>query len=285
MTAALPEAPYLDYRVRWRAGASRPGKHPARNRGDGGDFLGHRPFWQLPDARRIDIRRTIIDPSGEVMVRQTEQRSSITLVLAADVSRSMQPETLRGNLLAIGQLAEAASRSTARAGDLFGFLAFDEHVREDLAQPPALGRAGGRETVAALGRSRPDGVGAGGLAELTAHLPSRRCLVLLVSDFLMPFAELEHALASLERHDLAPVVLHLDHAPALPRAGLMRLRDVETGRARLLLMRPSLHRRWHDAEMRRRDTLDRLFMRYGRAAFHVHGRLDMAALSEHLMDG
>ncbi len=279
------DAPYLDYHVRWRAGAARPGRHAARHAGSGGDFRAYRPFWQLPDAHRIDIRRSITDPFGQVMVRQTEQRSSINVVLAADVSRSMRPSADRSSLGAVARLADAAARSALRAGDGFGVLAFDRAVRDDASLAPTASRSAAREAVVRLRRLLPMGRGAEGIAQLAARLPARRCLVLLASDFLMPIGLLEAALVSLAKHDVAPVVLDGDLTRALPRRGLLRLRDAETGRTRLMLMRPSLHRHWCEAESARRRTLDLLFRRHGRAAFHAGHALDISALSEHLAGG
>ena len=295
MSAAQHDVAYLDYRVAWRAGQSRPGKHAARQVGAGGDFRGCLPFWRLPDARRIDIRRTIADPFGQVMVRQTEQRSSITVVLAADVSRSMRPAPGRSCLEDIATLAQAAARSALRAGDAFGVLAFDRVVRTDLSLAPTRARSAAQANAAALRRLRPTAGGAEGIEALALRLPPTRCLVLLASDFLMPLDQVSRAMAALARHDVAPVVLSVDNAATqpqtslpqagLPQAGLVRLQDAETGRTRLLLVRPGLRRRWLQAEDSRRRSLDALFASFGRTAFHARGPIDIAALSEHLVGG
>ena len=276
------EATYLDYRVRWRDGAARPGRHAMRQSGNDGEFRGYRPFWQCPDARQIDVRRSALDPSGEVMVRQTGQRSSINLVLAVDVSRSMQPAPDRPALAWVAALADAASRSALRAGDAFGLACFDTGVRDDICLPPTRRRTAIGEAVARLRGLRPNGMGAQGMALLAEHLPMRRSLVLLVSDFLMPLALIEQSLSALARHDVAPVVLAQDTPRSAPRAGLLRLRDAESGHTRLMLMRPALHRRWCESEAERRQALDLLFLRCGRPAFYAEGSLDVQALSLHL---
>ncbi len=272
MTAEAAE--FLDYRVRWRAGESRPGKHAASNAGIGGDFRAVRPFWQVPDAQRIDIRRSLMDPAGTIMVRQTDQRSSITLVLAVDVSRSMAPA-------GVAPLAEAAARSAARAGDAFGLICFDESVRGDIGVRGTRQRAVAAAAGAALSAFEPVGRSAEGLRDVAAHLPAKRCLVLLVSDFLMPLATIDAALGALARHAVTPVVVA--RVPAdIPALGLCRMRDAETGRTRLLLMRPALRRRWQAAAAARRGALDKLFARHGRSPFRTECQVDIAALSRHL---
>jgi uncharacterized protein (DUF58 family) len=274
---------YLEYRVAWRAGEPRPGKHASRQAGRDGDFRGYRPFWQLPDAQRIDVRRSIMDPFGGVVVRQMEQRSAVTLVLALDVSASMAPARERAHIGSMVALLEAAARSALRAGDAIGVLAFDEGVRDNLSAAPSRQRAALRDVAASLRRFSPVGRTAAGIADLANRLPQARCLVLLVSDFLMPDAVLEAALVSLSRHDVAAVVMGDDAAPAMPRIGLVRMRDAETGARRLVLMRPGLHRRARAAALARRDALDRVFATHGRAAFHAGHSIDIAALSQHLV--
>jgi len=280
MTAEEPA--WLDYRIRGRPGAARPGKHPARDPGQGGDFRAYRPFWQLPDAQRIDVRRSITDPAGDVLVRQTQQRSSLTLIIAADISRSMAPTPARSGLAATARLIEAAARSAARAGDAFGLLAFDNHIREDLSLPPTRRRMAGQQAAAALRAHCPTGRGADGMLHLPARLPAQRCLVLLVSDFLLPPAMLETALASLTRHDVVPIILTAEAEGQLPPFGLVRMADAETGRTRLLLMRPALHRRQMAHAAAHHAALAALFTRHGLRPFHTAGRLDLAALSQHL---
>ena len=284
MTALAEDIAYLDYRVRWRAGDPRPGKHTARQSGAGGNLKNYRPFWQLPDARHIDVRRSITDPSGDIVVRQMEQRSAINLILAADVSRSMAPGHAPSNLTSVARLTQATAKSALRAGDSFGFIAFDTAIRRDLSFAPTRKKSTARALDATLTRLEPTGTNASGILQLPANLPSRRCLLLLVSDFLMPLDMLETALRALDRHDVAPIVLGATRETSLPRAGLLRIRDVETGGTRLLLMRPALHRRWCEAATARADALAALFARYGRRAFHANaGEIDIAAISQHLV--
>ncbi len=274
----MSDVPYLDYSVRWRTGDQRPGKHAARQAGAGGNFRAYRPFWQSPDARNIDVRRSIVDPSGEVIVRQMEQRSSIVLVLAADVSRSM----MGAPIASVATVAEAAARSATRAGDCFGVFAFDEAVRDDIRLSPSRARGAAASVPDRLREFGPVGKSAAGIRDLAALLPSRRCLLLLASDFLMPLDLLDAALTALSRHDVAPIILGTQAHRNLPRAGLLRLRDVETGASRLMLMRPSLHRRWREAAETRERDLQAVFERHGRSPFHTQGAIDIAQLSQHL---
>jgi hypothetical protein len=276
------DALYLDYAVRWRTGDQHPGKHAARHAGTGGNFRGIKPFWQLPDARHIDVRRSLTDPFETVMVRQMESRGSLALVIAADLSASMPAATGGSHLAAVSTLAQAAARSALRAGDTFGFIGFDTTVRGDFFLAPTRARGAAADIAQRLVAASAPGRGAAAMSELAWHLPERRCLLLLLSDFLIPLPLVETALARLARHDVAPIVLHDSTAASLPRAGLVRLRDAETGATRLLLMRPRLQQKWQRARAEWRAALDRIFARHCRPAFHADGLLDIAALGAHL---
>ena len=277
------EPAWLDYAVRWRTGEARPGRHRARQTGTGGALQGYRPFWQAPDARRIDVRRSIMDPAGELMVRQMENRGSITVIVAADLSRSMHANFSSPKLEAVTALVHAASRTAHRAGDAFGFVGFDDAIREDLAAHPTRARGPAIETLEKLRRFVPQGRSASGLVHIAARLPARRALILLVSDFLLPGDLLQAALESLATHDVVPIVLRDAAESALPPYGLVRLRDSETGRQKLLLMRPALQAFLMQEAQAWRSRLDAMFLRYCRPAFHAAHGLDIAALGQHLL--
>jgi uncharacterized protein (DUF58 family) len=283
VSEACEDTPYLDYAVRWRTGQALPGRHTSRVSGAGGHFRAYRPFWQVPDASRIDVRRSIMDPFHQVMVRQTDDRTAISVIVAADVSRSMQATRESKNLAALARLAEAAARSAHRAGDAFGLIGFDTAPRTDLYLPPSRSRGATAGCLASLRALRPDGTSAAGIAGLAPLLPSRRCLVVLASDFLFPAPLLEHALAALAAHDVAPIVFHEKREHEIPRAGLMHLQDSETGEKRLLLMRPALARRRQAARDHWRTNIDNIFLRHTRPPFHVEGALDLARLGEHML--
>jgi hypothetical protein len=120
------------------------------------------------------------------------------------------------------------------------------------------------------------------MRDIAAHLPPKRCLVLLISDFLMPLTTVDAALGALARHNVTPIVM--DSAPAqIPAFGLCRVLDAESGQMRLLLMRPALRRRWRQAETARHQALNALFAKHGRMPFNTGRDIDIAALSRHLV--
>lgn len=291
--------PWLDYRLRGYARGANPGKHASDRQGSGGAFRGLVPFWQNPDAGRLDIRRSLMDPGQMPMVRQTDQASTLSLVVAVDLTASMTAGGERAGGERAGRraahaIAEAAARSALRAGDKFGLIGFDQSVRAEVSLAPTRARGAVNAALAAL-LAAPDSAGeALGLGRLAEALPRTRCLVLLISDFAMPVPLVEAAMTALHRHDVAPIHL-LGDGPAREgregaregrggaRLGLARVRDAEGGTARLVLLRPALDRAWRAGLARHHQALAAVFGRAGRDAFSTGATPDLVALSDHLL--
>lgn len=281
--------PWLDYRLRGRAGGANPGKHASNRQGLGGAFRGLVPFWQNPDASRLDLRRSLMDPGQMPMVRQTDQASTLSVVVAVDLTASMAAGAARGGFRAAHTIAEAAARSALRGGDKFGLIGFDQGLRPDVSLAPTRARGAVSAALAALRDAPPSPGQAEGLGLLAAALPRARCLVLLISDFAVPVTLVAAAMTALHRHDIAPLRYEVpmpwagrEHAH-LPRFGLARVRDAEGGATRRVVLRPSLHRAWRAAHARQQQALDAVFARAGRCAFTIGAEPDLVALSDHLL--
>lgn len=98
----------------------------------------------------------------------------------------------------------------------------------------------------------------------------QRSLVLLLSDFHFPLPEITRMMDALLKHDFVPVVLWQEReCDAFPDWGLLRLRDLESGQNRPLLMRPSLKAKIRRQFIERRQQLRHIFYPLRTAAiFH-----------------
>ena len=124
------------------------------------------------------------------------------------------------------------------------------------------------------------------MLEAARRIAGRRKLVLLISDFLIPKTQIEEIFAALSAHDIVPIhLMDSTHITRLPPWGLMALRDAETGRRRLVVMRPSLKRAWQRAADTRRADLRSIAMRYGRAPFEITDAIDWDRLGSYLAGG
>ncbi|MCK0208501.1 DUF58 domain-containing protein [Starkeya koreensis] len=279
-----PDRQPIPYRLRWRPEGIVPGAHPGHGEGAEGQFRRHVPLLRQPDPRRIDLRISLRDPFGELHVRQFAPRRTVPVAVLVDLSGSMR----FGGAVAgrVADLCALLALSAVRAGDSFALYGADARLREEVTLPLARRRGLEEEVRERLLAARPGGTGADGLMEAAARLPGRRSLVFLVSDFLMPLETTERLLDALWRHDVVPVVLS-DGAveERLPRWGLIELGDLETGRARLVFLRPGFRARWIAAARARRAALADLFARRGLRPVPLADALDTDALTERLMEG
>jgi uncharacterized protein (DUF58 family) len=232
-------AAQIHYRIAWRSRTAFPGAHASTQSGGGQEFSHHVPLIDAPDSRRLDLHASLKDPFGNWLVRRFRQRSGVNVYVVADLSASMGFAGTRRKLDVLADLAAALAYSAHHAGDRFGFIGCDQRVREDWYWAAGQRAGAGLELSAALRGFTPHGTSADALPAAAAYLARQRSLVFLVSDFHFPWATLDAVLAAYARHQLVPVVVW-DRAEFadLPRWGLARLRDSESGRTRLVALTP-----------------------------------------------
>ncbi|MDQ2081629.1 hypothetical protein RA307_15695 [Xanthobacteraceae bacterium Astr-EGSB] len=282
----MPELQPLAYRLRWRPRDAFIGAHPGGGEGAGGTFQRHVPLLRHPDPRRIDLRATFRDPMEEIHVRQYTKRSAIVAVAVVDLSGSMGFEGRVTRMRVVAELCATLALSARRMGDRFALIGCDADVRDDVFVAPTRHPGVEVEVFDRLMRAVPQGESTAGLLAVADRLPARPSLVFIISDFLMPLPRVDELMNAFWRHDVVPVVVRdRGEEQDLPAWGLIELRDLETGRRRLTLMRPALREAWRRAGQARRVELDRCFRRRGRVPFHVVDGLDADALAEHLLAG
>jgi uncharacterized protein (DUF58 family) len=255
----------LHYKVRWRTRGGHPGHHASARQGGGLEFRHHVPLIDAPDPRRFDVHASLRDPFGQIQVRVFQQKSAIPVFAIADLSASMRTGGARSKLAQVADFVACLGYSASRTGDAFGLIGCADAGGPPLYVPPSVNPAAALEAAATLRDALPPGRRADGLLGAADLLGARRALVFLLSDFHLPYAFIEQLLASLAYHDVVPVMLwNRREVDALPAWGLARVRDPESGRQRLLALRPSLQRRIRDVWRVRQAALYSLFSRHGR---------------------
>jgi hypothetical protein len=283
-TEALPID--LPYRIVWRSRMLRQGAHRSTQSGAGGLFRDFANLLAYRDPRRIDLRQTLRDPFEALHVRRFEEKSQIGVTMLLDVSGSMGFTGSARKMDIAADLAQVFATAVRRAGDTFALYAADDTLREELCVPPTRSRAGEEAMVAAIRAFKPTRRGASALAEVALRVGRRRKLVLVVSDFLVPEADLEALFEALTGHDVVPIRITDSRESAdLPAWGLLELADLETGRRRLVAMRPSLRAEWQRRIEARRSFFLSLAARYGRAPFEITDRVAWDRLGAHLAAG
>ena len=272
----------FSYQIGWRSRGRHAGRHASAQRGLGMDFVGHAPLISYPDPRRIDLRLTLRDPMEQVYVRIYNQRSAVPVFVACDLSGSMGFSGHTNKLRIAAEITASAAQSASRVNDPFGFIGFDEQVRDDWRVPSSIRVQSAYLLADELQHYRPPHVGGQGILEVSHYLPRERSLVLLISDFHMPLETLEEALIAMQRHHIVPIVLwDAAEYSAIPEFGLTHVTDSETGEKRTLLLRKSTHARIQSAFVERRAALDALLMRYDRPPFFIEQGFDADALTEY----
>lgn len=206
------------------------GEYAAVFRGRGLEFDELRPYLPGDDPRSIDWKA--FARTGDPLIRRYREDRDLTVIFVVDVSASQvagaQPGTkaeLAAELCAV--LALAAIRNKDRVGLLL-FATRPERYLRPAGGPTHVLRVV-REVLWARPESRGTDIGAA--LEYLTGIQKRRATVFLVSDFLTAGYRRQLSAAA-RRHDIIAIRVRepLDHE--LPAAGIVTLRDCETGELR-----------------------------------------------------
>jgi len=271
----------LTWSLRWRVHGVRPGAHRGVGSGRLGELRTLVPLDRSPDVRRIDLRASLRDPFQRWYVREYTPRTAARVCMLVDLSGSMGFADGRREL--VNDLCRAIAFAARRNGDAFALYVCDHNVREQ-ASRPAWARPNPEALFEAIESEQAEGGYAEeGLEQAARRLGMPRKLVFVVSDFEFPEDAQRRLCEALSRHDVIPIQLGADPLAQLPEWGLAELNDLETGRQRLLWLRPALLRRWRAQAKARADALLALYARFGWRILPQHGALDLERLAGHLM--
>jgi uncharacterized protein (DUF58 family) len=238
------------------------GAYRSAFRGQGLEFAEVREYVPGDDIRSIDWNVTA--RAGRPFVKRFDEERELTVVVALDLSGSLAfGSRSRAKRDAAAEAGALLALAAARNRDRVGLLLFTDRV--ELYLPPGKSRARALRIARELLAFEPEGRGtdlAGALGFLNRVL-RRRAVVFLLSDwraqgFDRPLAHLAR------RHD----VVALDVADPLereaPARGLLRVRDLETGRAAWVDASSRAARgAWKGAAARRSKELEQTFRRAG----------------------
>ena len=243
------------------------GHYHSTFRGAGMEFDEVRVYSPGDDVRTIDWNVTA--RTGIPHIKRFVEERELTVQLVVDVSASAgfgSVERTRGEVAA--ELCALLALAAITNDDKVGLVMFGAEIERHV--PPKKGKRHVLRVIreVLLHESQR---GATHVAEALAYVTRaqrRHATLFLVSDFLVEkdeWAALETALrVATQRHDVIAVTLEDPRERALPSAGLVELRDLETGRRRLV---DSSSRRVRDAYARqaeeRRELRERTLRRLG----------------------
>ncbi|WP_323010712.1 hypothetical protein [Paracoccus sp. (in: a-proteobacteria)] len=276
MNAQLHLFDALAWRLAQGLPGLRSGSHAGRMRGAGENFADIAPLLAHPDPRRLDLRRSVMDPLGTLHVRRFQTRTDLRLHVALDASASLGA-VARADRLGLARLLAAGFAQAARcARDLFSLtVCAGDRVLHD--QPPTRRSLAPELLELPL---EPAGRGTDALTVMAHELPRERVLVVLISDFELAQDELAALLTILRPRAVLPIWLRdsgLDAPP--PQLGLAEVRDPETGRRRTVLTTPRWATRQAQATANRHTALRRTFAEHGLSPIEITDSIDVAQLA------
>jgi uncharacterized protein (DUF58 family) len=279
---ALDDIKLFTYQIGWRSRGRRPGSHNSTQQGLGMEFRGHTTLLSYPDPRRIDIRQTIRDPLEQIYVRLFNQKSATPVIALCDLSGSMNFGSYQRKLSVATDIIQSIAKSANHSSDPFTLIGFDDEVREDWHCPASFRPHHALEMAAQLREYHPSGKGSKGLFDVGRFLPRERSLIFLISDFHMPLADLEAALALMLRHHIVPIVLW-DEAEykKLPEFGIASVNDPETGARRTLFLRKRYRERIISSFENRREAIRSLFLRLDMPPLFIEHGYDADMLTDY----
>ena len=212
------------------------GQYPAAFQGRGIEFSRVREYEVGDDIRSIDWNVTA--RTGAPHVKEFVEERDLGIVIALDVSRSMRFGSVdrRKSDLAVELLA-ILTYAALQNGDRVGLALFTERILRFV--PPRRGRLHAQTVIRqamSAGRDADGGTDLEGVSSTLLRTMKRRGVVIVLSDFLgqVPGTMFRRLAA---RHDVIAMRISDPRETRLPKRGLVRLRDAETGRLSLVDLR------------------------------------------------
>jgi uncharacterized protein (DUF58 family) len=227
-------------------------------KGRGIEFEEVRPYQIGDDVRAIDWNVTA--RSGEPYIKLFREERELSVMLLVDLSGSLSWGTNQQTKRElVSELCATLAFSAIKDNDKVGLTLFSDQIEKSF--PPRKGARHALRLIRELLYCEAIGQGTS-LRIALDHLvrtAKRRTVVFLVSDF--QDQGYEQALRVAQgRHDIVPIVIADQREIEMPNVGLIRLRDVESGR---LVQLDTAHRKtraaYQAAARRRIEQRDFLF--------------------------
>jgi hypothetical protein len=174
----------------------------------------------------MDLRQTLRDPYEQIQVKTFNQNNTTPIYAVCDVSSSMQFGSKQSKLELAMQISASIAYSADGMGDLFGLIAYNNHVIEDFTLPLSHHLFNSLEVIQQLANYQNKYASSEGVVNVPMYLSQHRSLVFWISDFHMPLELIEQTLNAMSAHQVVPIVLWDDKEHKnLPQFGFGNLID------------------------------------------------------------
>ncbi|MEW5798359.1 MAG: DUF58 domain-containing protein [Bacteroidota bacterium] len=203
------------------------GEYHSVFKGRGMEFSEVREYSYGDDIRQIDWNVTA--RHGKPFVKIFEEERELTVMLLVDVSKSGDFGTVSATKQDIAtEICAVLAFSAIRNNDKVGMILFSDSVEKFIA--PKKGKSHILRLVRELISYEPKGTGTdiGGALEYLNHVIKKRSISFVISDFIDK--EYDSALRIVgKRHDVIAVTLNDPRERELPKIGLIKMKDAESG--------------------------------------------------------
>lgn len=208
------------------------GEYHSAFKGRGMSFSEVRDYQFGDDVRNIDWNVTA--RTGDPHIKIFEEERELTVMLVVDVSPSCffgTTDQFKHEL--ITELCAVIAFSAIQNNDKVGLILFSDHV--ELYIPPKKGRSHILRIIRELIYHQASG-GRTDLSQPLTYLNNiikKRCIAFVISDFLTSGYR-EALRVAAKRHDVVGCYVHDPREQELPDAGLLRVKDKESGKIMVL---------------------------------------------------
>lgn len=211
------------------------GEYRSAFKGSGMEFDEVRAYVPGDDVRRIDWNVTA--RSQTPFIKLFREERELTLLLVLDVSGSVRfgsggRDGKTDKRLQMARAAGGLAYAAIRSGDRVGLLTFTDKPEHFV--PPRKSRGHGWQVIRAAFEATglEHGTDLAGALAYVAKVQKRRAVVVILSDFLTERSFYDELGAVHQRHRVHALLFHDPREAAMPKIGLVTLRDAETGQVR-----------------------------------------------------
>jgi uncharacterized protein (DUF58 family) len=232
------------------------GEYHSVFKGRGMEFSEVREYQYGDDIRKIDWNVTA--RNNKPFIKIFEEERELTVMLLVDVSRSEQfgSVTAMKNEIA-AEICAVLAFSAIRNNDKVGLILFSDTIEKFIS--PKKGKSHILRIVRELLSFQPEGTGTNisGALEYLNHVIKKKSITFVLSDFIDKNYDNALRIVS-KRHDVIALTLTDPRERELPKVGLIKMMDAETGKERWVdtsnsLIQKSFRQYWieHESHLRR----------------------------------
>jgi len=238
------------------------GEYHSAFKGRGMSFSEVRGYQYGDDVRNIDWNVTA--RTGDAAVKVFEEERELTVMLLIDVSASSVFGTSKQfkNEI-ITEIAAVIAFSASNNNDKVGAILFSDKVEKYI--PPAKGKKTILHIIRELLHTETTGTGTDldMALQYFNNIQKKRSVAFVISDFITSGYDTALQLAA-RRHDLVGIHIYDQLEKELPKVGLLRVQDAETGQVSVI---DTSSRQVRDAHQRwfaeHEEQFKELFVRSG----------------------